>query len=168
MKISIKKTLLFAAAFFGLAAFIMFFLSPLAFNLDFGMLGKSTTNLKFSEVYFNSTIEIEGLKLGETVGATLSIIGYLLILLNAVLFALLGLGKVKKGKKAKVNYLSLVVCIPALVGVLFVFLTKSNWISANELKDSAELYSLGIGPILGGVFGLLSAIAGAFGLLSKK
>lgn len=152
MKVSLKKILLLAGAALGLIAFIMVFVSPLSES-------------SWNEIYFTQKTETI---LGDVVvkGAWLPFVGFILILLGAVALGLLAFNIIDQ---KKLGYISYAVLLPILLGIIFVFLTKTNYIAVNDIADIiANEIKLGAGPILGGIFGILSLGCGATGIYLKK
>ena len=153
MKVSLKKILLLAGAALGLIAFVMVFVTPIE--------GSS-----WDTVYFTQKAETI---IGDVVsnGAWLPFLGFILILLSAVALGLLAFDILISQKK--LGYFSYAILLPTLLGVIFVFLTKANYVAVNGVADFiANEMKLGAGPILGGIFGILSLLSGAAGIYLKK
>ena len=144
MKKQLPNILKAAGALLGLVAFFMMFTNQLYAEI----LGKKGF-VEFQDALFD-----------KNYGATISFVGYLLLLLGAL--GLCGMIFLKDKKMAKLITLALAGLL--LLGAIFVFIEAS----VVNGKDSS-LYHLAAGPIFAGIFGILAALLGcASEFLPKK
>lgn len=157
---NLAKYLPFATIVLSILAFVMLFLPAIVtkeakldtdysgFQLAFGykeeMLGKEVTILKFSFMNFLTVL--------------LPLAALVLTLLNAF-------GK----KQNKLFTLLAAICL-AVAGVFFFCSLGFSSFNVHEkvVDETKELFKLGIGAILGGVFSLLGALASFASLVMNK
>lgn len=140
MKISLKTLVLGFASLLAIIAFCMMFVTPLTVNA-FGM----ESAVDFKDVYFPEE---------HVTSAWTSVIGFALMLVAAlaILFSLFANEKLSK-------YAKVAAVLMLIVGAILVFLTKTLFLSFNEVpSEAAGYYGLGIGPIIGGIFAILSSV----------
>ena len=142
-----------AVVVLGIVAFCMMFTNQVVFRAE--VLGSQVvTEYKFNEVLFNVTEEV----LGSTVtqyGATLSFIGYLLILAGAIL---VGVTLVSQNKFS--NYICILAGFVMILGAIFVFVMIPAWSAANDGSSTKGL-SLLFGPVFAGILACLGGLASA-------
>lgn len=140
MKISLKTLVLGFASLLAIIAFCMMFVTPLTVKA-FGM----ESAAEFKDVYFPE---------GSAKSAWTSVIGFALMLVAAlaILFSLFANEKLSK-------YAKVAAVLMLIVGAILVFLTKTLWLSFNEVpSEAAGYYVLGIGPIIGGILAIVSSV----------
>ena len=144
MKKQLPNILKAAGAVLGLVAFFMIFTNQVYAEI----LGKKGY-VGFQDALFD-----------KNYGATISFVGYLLILLASLGLCAMILMKDKKLAK----FITLGLAFLLLLGAIFVFIEAS----VINGKDS-NLYHLAAGPVFAGIFGILAALLGcASEFLPKK
>ena len=127
------------AVLFGLIAFFMMFTNQAYVEL----LGNKSY-VEFADAFFKDG------------GSPIGFVGYLLVLLAALAvcaFVVLPLFVKIEGKLVKIINLALAFVL--LLGAIFILVEAA---AINGVKDT-EAYHLAAGPIVGGIFGIVSALA---------
>lgn len=151
-KVSLKKVYLLIGALFGVISFLMMFVAPLK-------------GLEWKDVYFGTSTSIGSTVISSTKGAWIPFVGFILIILGAIALALLAANIINQKKIGKA---AAFILLPILLGVICLFITKIQFVSANEIADAlADKMELGIGIIYGAIFGGLSFFTGAIGIATK-
>ena len=163
-----KKIIFLVALVFGVAAILMNLLPAITFK---GTLAGVEATASFNG--FHLMFGADDVPAKADVAGILSFnakVSTKLVVTSLIAFILMVVGVVAavlvKIVNKKQQFLIKVIAAAALIAgaVLAIALTKATFVSANEIGDSAkDLYSLGIGAILSGVF---AGIAGAGVLLS--
>lgn len=164
----VNKDLLFvlttAAVCLGFMASVAMFFPAVKLTLNLGsILGEAVTEISGIHAVFGGKIT-EGneniqLTIAEYSFNFMTLLGYLLPLVGA------GIGLFAFKKKGNLlNYIAALLCI---VGAILIFLEPVFFASVNELSEKIKV-SLLIGPILGGIFAILSGVFNAScGVLKK-
>ncbi len=152
-KASIGKILKLFAALLAVAAFVMMFIDQLKFKV-----GNTSTVVDYV-LWGHKTKTI----LGETEGkgAIASGISYIICAVCALglLVSLL----------TKKNGLTVISALLLIVAAVFIFLTKTFYLSANEITVEAikDTYKLAVGPWVGGITAGLGGLFGLAGVIAK-
>lgn len=133
--LTLRNLIKLGALVFAIAAFCMMFGNQLTFTL----LGK-VYYVKFDDALFGDH------------GAILSFVGYLLMLIAGIVAGLLVFLKAPENVK---KYVALGVAVVMLTGAIFVF------VEAAVVNNSvgSETYKLHAFPIIGGILGVVGALA---------
>ena len=162
MKISLKSILFGVAGILGIVAFCMMFLTPLTVKVD-SFLGGGNTDYEWQIVYF-------GQQDPEVKGAVLAGIGYIAMGVGGLLALIMAaVSGQKRGLLGII--LTLVTLVLLAGGAVIAFCTKTIYMDVQGLtSDSIDLgivkgeLVLGVGPILGGIIGLVAAVASLLAL----
>lgn len=162
----INKDLLFVltagAICFGLMACVVMFFPAVKLTYE-SILGTFENEIDGLHAVFGGAITAGNENFQFTITEfsfnVLAFIGYLLPLAAAVLGLL-----AFKSKSNLINYVAVVLCI---VGAILIFLEPTLFVSVNEINEK-YVASLLIGPVLGGIFALVSAaFHGGCGYMKK-
>lgn len=165
-KKKVNKDLLFvvtvAAMALGLMAFVAMFFPAVKMTVS-GILGTHESEVSGILAVFGGKITEGNEHFQFTVAEygfnTFAFIGYLLPLLAIPLSYL--------AFKNKNNLFSFVAIALSLVGAILIFLQPSLFASVNEINENIVCSAL-VGPILGGIFAILAALANGAVVYLKK
>lgn len=165
-KKKVNKDLLFvvtvAAMALGLMAFVAMFLPAVKMTVE-GIFGTYESEVSGILAVFGGKITEGNEHFQFTVAEygfnTFAFIGYLLPLLSIPLSYL--------AFKDKKNLFSFIAIALSLVGAILIFLQPSLFASVNEINENIVCSAL-VGPILGGIFAILAALANGAVVYLKK
>ena len=162
-----------AAALLGLVAFFMLFAPNLTSSYKNVLAGKEET-IGYSglETVFGAEHTYDS-AFGESNAqifkfSFLSLIPYILVLVGVAFAALAALGKLGKIAPIVSAACFVVAAVFFFIALPTCVLNVSDKATAEDINKIKEGYSLGAGPIVAGIFSILSALATAATLVFKK
>lgn len=132
-------------------------LAVVAFFLMFGdqlaiEMGSKTGYVQFTDALFGGDIKVLGTVIGSFKGATVTFVGYMLVLLAGVAAPVCAL--VLKDKKVEM-IVGAVLAVVILVGAILIFCAASAFNSVNDVNG----YKLAACPVVAGILAIVAALA---------